>query len=105
MRDGRRYDFAGSIEGVRTSNDDAVRVDSEGRIQDEGRQTERTVERTGIGAAIGAVIGAVTSGGKGAAIGAAVGAGAGAGSVFVQGRNDLELTDGTEFRIRARTQE
>ena len=105
MRDGRRYDFAGSIEGVRTSNDDAVRVDSEGRIQDEGSQTERTVERTGIGAAIGAVIGAVTSGGKGAAIGAAVGAGAGAGSVFVQGRNDLELTAGTEFRIRARTQE
>jgi len=25
--------------------------------------------------------------------------------VFVQGRNDLELTAGTEFRIRARTQE
>jgi hypothetical protein len=102
MRD-RRYDFAGSIESVRTSNDDAVRVDSEGRIEDEGGQTERTVERAGIGAAIGAVIGAVTGGGEGAAIGAAVGAGAGAGSVFVQGRDDLELTDGTEFRIRART--
>jgi outer membrane lipoprotein SlyB len=54
---------------------------------------------------LGAVIGAVAGGGKGTAIGAAVGAGAGAGSVFVQGRNDLELTDGTEFRIRARTQE
>jgi hypothetical protein len=102
-RDGRRYDFAGSIESVRTSNDDAVRVDSEGRIEDEGSQTERTVGRAGIGAAIGAVIGAVTAGGKGAAIGAAVGAGAGAGSVFVQGRDDLELTDGTEFQIRART--
>jgi hypothetical protein len=105
MPDGRRHDFAGSIEGVRTSNDDAVRVDSEGRIQDEGSQTERTVERIGLGAAIVAVIGAVAGGGKGTAIGAAVGAGAGAGSVFVQGRNDLELTDGTEFRIRARTQE
>jgi hypothetical protein len=105
MRDGRRYDFAGSIESVRTSDGDAVRVDREGRIEDEGSQTERTVERTGIGAAIGAVIGAVTSGGKGAAIGAAIGAGAGAGSVFIQGRDDLELTDGTEFRIRARTQE
>ena len=105
MRDGRRYAFAGSIESVRTSSDDAVRIDDEGRVEDEGSQTERTVERTGIGAAIGAVIGAVSSGGKGAAVGAAVGAGVGAGSVFVQGRNDLELSDGTEFRIRARTRQ
>ncbi len=56
--------------------------------------------RTGIGAAIGAVIGAVAGGGKGAAIGAAVGAGVGAGSVFIQGRNDLDLMNGTEFTIR-----
>ena len=56
--------------------------------------------RTGIGAAIGAVIGAVAGGGKGAAIGAAVGAGVGAGSVFIQGRNDLDLMYGTEFVIR-----
>ena len=49
------------------------------------------------------MIGAVAGGGKGAVIGAAVGAGAGAGSVFIQGRNDLELRSGTEFRIRART--
>ena len=103
LRDGREYDFAGAIESVRTSNDDAVRVGDEGSIQDEDSQTDRTVQRTGIGAAIGAVIGAVTGGGKGAAIGAAVGAGAGAGSVFVQGRDDLELAHGTEFRIRARS--
>jgi len=64
-------------------------------------RTARTVTRTGIGAAIGAVAG----GGKGAAIGAAVGAGAGAGSVFIQGSNDLELMNGTEFRIRARTRQ
>jgi hypothetical protein len=51
------------------------------------------------------VIGAVTGGGKGAAIGAAVGAGTGAGSVFIQGRDDLELMSGTEFRIRARTRQ
>jgi hypothetical protein len=103
MRDGRRYDFAGSIESVRTSNDDTVRLDNEGRVQDEGSQTERTVERAGIGAAIGAVIGAGAGDGGGAAAGSAVGAGAGAGTVFVQGRNDLELTAGTEFRIRARS--
>jgi hypothetical protein len=100
-RDGRVSPFAGYIESVRTTNGDEVRVDNEGRVQDEGGQTERTVTRTGIGAAIGAVIGAVAGGGKGAAIGAAVGAGAGAGSVFIQGRNDLELKSGTEFRIRA----
>jgi hypothetical protein len=103
VRDGRVYNFAGEIESVRTTNDDTVRVDNEGRVQDEGSQTARTAERTGIGAAIGAVIGAVAGGGKGAAIGAVVGAGAGAGSVFIQGQNDLELKNGTEFRIRART--
>jgi hypothetical protein len=105
LRGGRDYDFAGSIEGVRTSNGDEVRVDNESRIQDEDSQTERAVERTGIGAAIGAVIGAVAGGGKGAAIGAVVGGGAGAGSVFIQGRDDLELVNGTEFRIRARSRD
>jgi hypothetical protein len=44
---------------------------------------------------------AIVGGGKGAAIGAAVGAGTGAGSVFVQGREDLDLMSGTEFMIRA----
>ena len=101
QRDGRVSPFAGYIESVRTTNGDEVQVDNEGRVQDEGGQTERTVTRTGIGAAIGAVIGAVAGGGKGAAIGAAVGAGAGAGSVFIQGRNDLELKNGTEFHIRS----
>ena len=95
LRNGRVYNFAGYIESVRTTNDDSVRVDNEGKVQDESSQTARTVTRTGIGAAIGAVIGAVAGGGKGAAIGAAVGAGAGAGSVFIQGRNDLELMNGT----------
>ena len=54
--------------------------------------------RAGIGAAVGAVIGAIVGGGgKGAAIGAAVGAGAGAGSVFIQGREDLDLMSCVEF--------
>jgi hypothetical protein len=103
LRNGRVYNFAGSIDSVRTPNGDPVRVDTEGTVEDEGSQTGRTVTRTGIGAAIGAVIGAVAGGGKGAAIGAAVGAGAGAGSVFIQGRGDLDLMSGTEFRIRAST--
>jgi outer membrane lipoprotein SlyB len=57
------------------------------------------VTRTGIGVAVGAVIGAIVGGYKGAAIGAAVGAGAG--SVYVQGREDLDLMSGAEFTIRA----
>lgn len=101
LRNGRTTNFAGYIESVRTPNGETIRVDNEGRVQEEGSQTGRTVKRTGIGAAIGAVIGAIAGGGKGAAIGAAVGAGAGAGSVFVQGRDDLDLQSGTEFTIRA----
>lgn len=103
LRTGRAYNFAGYIESVKLTNDETVRVDNEGRIQDESSQTGRTVASTGIGAAIGAVIGAIAGGGKAAAIGAAVGAGAGAGSVFIQGRNDLDLMNGAEFKIRART--
>jgi hypothetical protein len=49
---------------------------------------------------VGAIIGAIAGGGKGAAIGAVIGAGAGAGSVYVQGRNDLDLQAGTEITVR-----
>jgi outer membrane lipoprotein SlyB len=101
LRDGRASSFAGYLESVRTTGGETVRVDNEGRAQDEDSQTGRTVTRAGIGAAIGAVIGAIAGGGKGAAIGAAVGAGAGAGTVIVQGRDDLDLMSGAEFTIRA----
>jgi uncharacterized protein YcfJ len=101
MRDGRTYSFDGYIQSVRSPNGEAVRVDNEGSISEKSSQTTETVARTGIGAALGALIGAVAGGGKGAAIGAAVGAGAGAGSVFIQGRDDLDLASGTEFTIRA----
>ncbi len=99
-RDGRSYSFAGILEGVRTPNGDVVRVDNEGAIR-ESDQTNKTVTRTAIGTAVGAIIGAIAGGGKGAAIGAAIGAGAGAGSVYVQGRNDLDLGAGTEVTVRA----
>jgi uncharacterized protein YcfJ len=101
LRDGRASNFAGYLESVRTTGGETVKVDNEGRAQDDDSQTNRTVTRTGIGAAVGAVIGAIVGGGKGAAIGAAVGAGAGAGSVYVQGREDLDLMSGAEFTIRA----
>jgi len=47
------------------------------------------------------LIGAIAGGGQGAAIGATVGAGIGAGSVYVQGRDDLILAQGTEVTINA----
>lgn len=100
MRNGQTYEFTGYIENVRTPNGENIRVDNEGTVKEENSQTQQTVTRAGIGAALGAVIGAIAGGGKGAAIGAAVGAGAGAGSVFIQGRDDLDLRSGTELTIR-----
>jgi hypothetical protein len=100
LRDGRSYRFAGILESVRTPEGEVVRVDNEGAVRD-NNQTKQTATRTAIGTAVGAIIGAIAGGGKGAAIGAVIGAGAGAGSVYVQGRNDLDLNAGTEVTIRA----
>ncbi len=100
LREGRTYRFAGILESARTPNGEAVRVDNEGAVR-ESDQTNRTVTRTAIGTGLGAIIGAIAGGGKGAAIGAVIGAGAGAGSVYVQGRQDLELPTGTEITLRA----
>ena len=100
FRNGRSSDFDGTIESVRTPDGDNLHVENTNVGEDES-QTSRTATRTGIGAAIGAVIGAVTGGTKGAVIGATVGGAAGAGSVIVQGRDDLNLEPGSEFRIRA----
>lgn len=94
------YKFSGMVEGVRTASGETVNTDTEGSVRDDS-QTNRTATRTAIGAGIGAIIGAAIGGGRGAAIGAAIGAGSGAGSVYVQGREDLELMSGTEVTIRA----
>jgi hypothetical protein len=100
LRNGSTYRFSGMVESVRTAGGENVRVDNEGGVRD-NNQTNRTIQRTAIGSAVGAIIGAIAGGGKGAAIGAAIGAGAGAGSVYVQGRDDLDLRNGTELTIRA----
>ena len=100
MPDGRSYSFAGVLERASTLNGDTVRVDNEGTVRDSSQGT-KTAQRAAIGTAVGAIIGAIAGGGKGAAIGAIVGAGTGAGSVYVQGRDDLDLDRGTEFAIRA----
>jgi hypothetical protein len=97
---GRTYQFAGFLESVRTQGGETVQVDNEGSVRDDS-QTKTTAQRAAIGTAVGAIIGAIAGGGKGAAIGAIVGAGAGAGSVYVQGREDLELLSGSEVTLRA----
>lgn len=100
LRDGISHRFAGMVETIRSAEGDTVRVDNEGSVRDNS-QTTRTAQRAAVGTAVGAIIGAIAGGGKGAAIGAIVGAGSGAGSVYVQGRDDLDLRAGTEITIRA----
>jgi hypothetical protein len=100
LRNGRTYRFAGVLGSVRTPNGDTVKVDNEGTAQGEN-QTTQTAQRTAIGTAVGAIIGAIAGGGKGAAIGAIIGAAGGAGSVYVQGKDNLELPSGTEISIRS----
>lgn len=99
LGNGQTYRFAGTLENVRTPNGDAVKVDNEGSAQGDN-QTTQTVQRTAIGTAIGAIIGAIAGGGKGAAIGGIIGAAGGAGSIYVQGKDSLELPSGTELTIR-----
>jgi uncharacterized protein YcfJ len=100
LRNGQTYSFSGLIDQVRQANGETVSINNEGAVRD-NNQTTRTVTRAGIGAAIGAIIGAIAGGGQGAAIGAGIGAGAGAGTVILQGRDNLELQNGAEFRITA----
>jgi len=100
LRNGQTHRFAGIVDSVKLSNGENVSVNNEGTVRD-NNQTTKTVTRAGIGAALGALIGAIAGGGQGAAIGAGVGAGAGAGTVILQGRDDVELGEGTEFMITA----
>lgn len=98
LRNGNTYRFAGFIDSVRAANGETVTVNNEGTIRD-NNQTTKTATRAGVGAALGAIIGAIAGGGQGAAVGAAVGAGAGAGSVLVQGRDNIDLGQGSQFTI------
>ena len=100
LRDGKTYDFAGYLQGIRDQNGKTVKIDNEGTAKGDS-QTRETAKRGGIGAGIGAIIGAIAGGGKGAAIGAIIGGGAGAGSVIVQGRDDIRLMTGSTITVQA----
>ena len=100
LRGGQTYDFAGYLQGITDQNGKVVKIDAEGSAQG-GSQTKETAKRGGIGAGIGAVIGAIAGGGTGAAIGAVIGGGAGAGSVILQGKDDLELGQGSTITVQS----
>ena len=100
LRDGQRYDFAGTLQGVKDQYGKVVKVDAEGTVRGDS-QTNETAKRGGLGAGAGAIIGAITGGLKGAAIGAVIGGGAGAGSVIATGREDIRLLQGTTLTIQS----
>ena len=100
LANGQWYDFAGYIQSMTDTNGETVRVDTEGVAKGDN-QGKETAKRGGVGAAIGAVIGGVIGGVHGAIVGATIGAGAGAGSVYVQGKDDLELKPGSTIRIQS----
>ncbi len=100
LRNGQTYDFAGFLQSVTDANGKVVKVDTEGAAKGDS-QTKETVKRGGIGAGLGAIIGAIAGGGKGAAIGAIIGGSAGAGSVVVQGKDDLELKQGSTITVQS----
>jgi ElaB/YqjD/DUF883 family membrane-anchored ribosome-binding protein len=100
LRNRQTYRFAGILESVQALNGDAIKVDNEGSAQ-RANQTTRTIQRAGVATAVGAIIGTLASGGKGAAIGGIIDAAGGAGSVFIQGKENLELLTGTELTIRS----
>jgi hypothetical protein len=100
LRNGQIYEFAGFLQSFTNANGEVVKVDTEGTAKGDS-QTKETAKRGGIGAGIGAIIGGVIGGVKGAVIGATIGAAGGAGSVYVQGRDDLELKQGSTVTIQA----
>lgn len=98
LRDGKEYDFAGTLVNIKDTYGKDVKVDQEGTAKGDS-QTKETAKRGGIGAGAGALIGAILGGGKGAVIGAVIGGGAGAGSVVAQGRTDVKLQQGSVMTI------
>ncbi len=100
LANGATYEFAGFLQSITDMNGETVKIDTEGVAKGDS-QTKETAKRGGVGAAIGAVIGGVIGGVKGAVIGATIGGSAGAGSVYVQGRDDLELKPGSTIVVQA----
>jgi hypothetical protein len=100
LANGATYEFAGFLQSITDMNGETVKIDTEGVAKGDS-QTKETAKRGGVGAAIGAVIGGVIGGVKGAVVGAVIGGSAGAGSVYVQGKDDLELKPGSTVVLQS----
>jgi hypothetical protein len=98
LRNGQSYPFSAILESVRMPDGSNVKVNNEGSIGGQG-QNDQVITRGAIGAALGGIIGAIAGGGKGAAIGAVLGGAGGASTVFIEGRNDLQMPRGTELSL------
>jgi hypothetical protein len=100
LRNGQTYDFAGVLQNVTDRNGRIVDINDEGQIKGDS-QTKQTVKRGGIGAGLGAILGGILGGGKGAIIGATIGGSAGAGSVILDGKDDVELEQGSTISVQS----
>lgn len=96
---GRSGEFHGQIVKI-FATESVKSVDEEGNVETASKTKDTEIRGIG-GAALGGIIGAIAGGGKGAAIGAIIGAGVGAGSVYVQGKKDVLLDEGTQMVVRA----
>jgi len=100
LRSGEVYDFAGVLSSITDSTGKIIEVGDEGEAKSKSR-TKESVKRGGIGAGLGAILGGILGGGKGAAIGATIGGSAGAGSVIAEGRDDIELLEGSRLKVES----
>ncbi|MGI8668741.1 MAG: hypothetical protein ACR2J3_02720 [Aridibacter sp.] len=100
LRNGQTYDFAGVLQNITDAQGKVVEVNNEGQIKGDS-QTKETIKRGGIGAGLGAILGGIIGGGKGAIIGATIGGSAGAGSVILDGKDDVELEQGSTLSVQS----
>jgi hypothetical protein len=100
LRNGQTYDFAGVLQNITDTNGKTVKINDEGEVKGKS-QTKESIKRGGIGAGLGAIIGGIIGGGKGAIIGATIGGAGGAGSVAVEGKEDLELEQGSQISVQS----
>lgn len=100
LRNGQVYDFAGILSNIVDARGKTIEINDEGQVKGDS-QTKETIKRGGIGAGLGAILGGIIGGGKGAIIGATIGGGAGAGSVILDGKDDVELEQGSTLSVQS----
>lgn len=96
LRDGRAYRFNGMIDAIQLSTGETVRV-----MNESNTTRQRQSPRSGVGA-LGTILGAIL-GGNGAQTTQIDPAVVGSGSILVPGQNNLNLQQGTQFRIISST--